>query len=229
MPCCVVSCRVVSCRVAPNSVGCPEKLGTIPPPSEFRRHCVMGRPRNRVVLYLPSRGVGVAETLSLIPKNAPSTWVFGGGGGQRAKKLKNTLQINTKQFNDPLHSGKQNQKWPTSGQGGYMTPTASGVPNASERETKSEVDHNWAQSPHDPCRLGSPTLQSGKQNQKWTTSGSSGDITPAVWGVPTLQSGGQNQKWPMSGPSGYMHAFFSSKIGVFFLRLVVYKKNCHVV
>ena len=34
----------------------------------------------------------------------------------------------------PLHSGGQNQKWPTSGQGGYITPAAWGVPTASERE-----------------------------------------------------------------------------------------------
>ena len=33
-----------------------------------------------------------------------------------------------------LHGGGQNQKWPTSGQGGYITPAAWGVPTASERE-----------------------------------------------------------------------------------------------
>ena len=44
----------------------------------------------------------------------------------------------------PLHSGGQNQKWPTSGQGGYITPAAWGVPTASQRGTKSEVAHKWA-------------------------------------------------------------------------------------
>ena len=29
----------------------------------------------------------------------------------------------------PLQSGGQNQRWPTSGQGGYITPTAWGGPN----------------------------------------------------------------------------------------------------
>ena len=35
----------------------------------------------------------------------------------------------------------KNQKWPTSGQGGYITPAASGIPTASERGAKSEVAH----------------------------------------------------------------------------------------
>ena len=33
----------------------------------------------------------------------------------------------------PLQSGGQNQKWPTSGQNGYLTPAVSGIPTASER------------------------------------------------------------------------------------------------
>ena len=44
----------------------------------------------------------------------------------------------------PLQSGGQNQRWPTKGQGGYITPTAYGVPSASEQGTKSEVAHKWA-------------------------------------------------------------------------------------
>ena len=42
-------------------------------------------------------------------------------------------------------SGGQNQKWPTSGLGGYITPAVSRVPNASERGTKSEVAHPTVQ------------------------------------------------------------------------------------
>ena len=38
----------------------------------------------------------------------------------------------------PLQSGGQNQKWPTSGQIGYLTPAVSGSPTASERGAKSE-------------------------------------------------------------------------------------------
>ena len=35
-----------------------------------------------------------------------------------------------------LQSGGQIQKWPTRGQGGYITPAAKGVPTASERGGK---------------------------------------------------------------------------------------------
>ena len=44
----------------------------------------------------------------------------------------------------PLQSGGQNQKWPTSGQSGYLTPAVSGIPTASERGAESEVAHKWA-------------------------------------------------------------------------------------
>ena len=33
----------------------------------------------------------------------------------------------------PLQSGRENQKWPTCGQGGYVTPAVSGIPTTSER------------------------------------------------------------------------------------------------
>ena len=83
-------------------------------------------------------------------------------------------------------AGGQNQRWPASGQGGYMTPVAlggprrftaeqreqskvarkwarwlhnpcrMGVPTASERGARSEVAHKWARWLHDPCRVGGP-------------------------------------------------------------------------
>ena len=56
----------------------------------------------------------------------------------------------------PLQSGGQNQKWPTCGQGGYITPAASGIPTASEREAKSEMADLWARWLRHPCRLGDP-------------------------------------------------------------------------
>ena len=106
----------------------------------------------------------------------------------------------------PLQSGGHNQKWPTSGQGSYITPATSG----------------------DPHRF-----RAGGQNQKWPTSGQGGCITPAGLGdshrfraegrirsgpqvgkvatsplpprgSPPLQSGGQNQKWPTSGQGSYI-------------------------
>ena len=86
----------------------------------------------------------------------------------------------------PLRSEGQNQKWPTSGQGGYITPTAYGFPSASERGDKirsgAQVGH-VATKPLPPWR--SPPLQSGGQKQKWPTSGQGGYITRAAWGVPT--------------------------------------------
>ena len=56
----------------------------------------------------------------------------------------------------PLQSGRGNQKWPNCGQGGYVTPAASGIPSASERAAKSEVARVWARWLHHPCRLRDP-------------------------------------------------------------------------
>ena len=105
----------------------------------------------------------------------------------------------------PLTSGGQNQKWPTSGQNGYLTPAVSGIPTASERGAKSEVAHKWAKWLPHPCRIGDPhrlraggKIRSGPQVGKMATS-------PLLSrGSPPLQSGGQNQKWPTSGQSGYL-------------------------
>ena len=60
------------------------------------------------------------------------------------------------QGSPPLQSGGQNQKWPTCGQSGYVTPAVSGIPTASERGVKSEVAHLWAKWLRHPCRLGDP-------------------------------------------------------------------------
>ena len=105
----------------------------------------------------------------------------------------------------PLQSGGQNQKWPTSGQSGYLTPAVSGIPTASEWGAKSEVAHKWAKWLPHPCRIGDlhcfragGKIRSGPQVGKVATS-------PLPYrGSPPLQSGGQNQKWPTSGQSGYL-------------------------
>ena len=105
----------------------------------------------------------------------------------------------------PLQSGGQNQKWPTSGQSGYLTPAVSGIPTASERGAKSEVAHKWAKWLPHPCRIGDPhrfraggRIRSGPQVGEMATS-------PLPYrGSPPLQSGGQNQKWPTSGRNGYL-------------------------
>ena len=109
------------------------------------------------------------------------------------------------QGSPPLQSGEQNQKWPINGQGGYITPAASGIPTASERGAKSEVAHKWARWLHHPCRLGDPRrfeaggkIRSGPQMAKVATS----PLPPQ--GSPPLQSRGQNQKWPINGQGGYI-------------------------
>ena len=90
-----------------------------------------------------------------------------------------------------LRSEGQNQKWPTSGQGGYITPTAYGFPSASERGGKirsgPQVGH-VATKPLPPWR--SPPLQSVGQNQKWPTSRRHGYQTPTALWVPTASERG---------------------------------------
>ena len=53
-------------------------------------------------------------------------------------------------------SGGQNQRWPTSGLGGYMSPFAGVVPTASKRGAESEVAHKRARWLHNPYHLGGP-------------------------------------------------------------------------
>ena len=105
----------------------------------------------------------------------------------------------------PLQSGGQNQKWPINGQGGYITPAASGIPSAALRRAESEVVHKWARWLHHPYRLGDPLrlraggrIRSGPQMGKVATS----PLPPR--GSPPLESGGQNQKWPINGQGGYI-------------------------
>ena len=100
----------------------------------------------------------------------------------------------------PLQSGGQNQKWPTFGQSGYVTPAVSGIPTASERGAKSEVAHNWAKWLRHPCRLGDPQRpRAGKKIRSGPQVGKVATSPLPFRGSPPLQSGGQNQKWPSSG------------------------------
>ena len=105
----------------------------------------------------------------------------------------------------PLQSGGQSQKWPIHGQGGYVTPTALGIPTASNRGAKSEVAHTWASWLRHPCHLGDPgrfraggKIRSGPYMGKVATS----PLPPR--GSPPLQSPWQNQKWPINGQGGYV-------------------------
>ena len=105
-----------------------------------------------------------------------------------------------------FRAGGQNQMWPTSGQGGYITPAAWEVPTASDRGAESDMAHKWARWLYNPCHLRDPhRFRAGGQNRRWPTSGQDGYITPATWGVPTAsERGGRNQKWPTSGQGGYI-------------------------
>ena len=90
----------------------------------------------------------------------------------------------------PLQSGGQNQKWPTCGQNGYVTPAVSGIPGAAQRGAKSEAAHKWAKWLRHIAVSGIPPLQSGGQNQKWPTCGLNGYVTPAVSGISTASERG---------------------------------------
>ena len=131
----------------------------------------------------------------------------------------------------PLQSGGQNQRWPTTGQGGYITPAAWGVPTASERGTETEVALTWPRWLRNLCRLGGPhrfsaggTITSGPQVGKVATKplpprgphplrvggiirggpqvGNVATSPLPPRGSPQLESEGQKQKWPSSGQGG---------------------------
>ena len=177
--------------------------------------------------------VGKVATSPLPSRGSPP--LHSGGGRIRSGPLVGKVATSPlpSRGSPPLQSGGGDQKWPTCGQSGYVTPAVSGIPTASERGAKSEVAHLWARWLRHPCRLGnphrcragggirsgphlgkvatsplpsrgSPPLQSGGENQKWPTSGQGGYVTPAVSGIPTASQRGGNQKWPTCGQSGYV-------------------------
>ena len=105
----------------------------------------------------------------------------------------------------PLQSRRQNQKMPITVQGGYITPAASGIPTASEREAKPEDAHKWARWLHHPCRLEDP--QGFKAGGKIRCGPQMGNVATSplpARGFPPLHSGGQNQRWPIHGQCGYI-------------------------
>ena len=102
-------------------------------------------------------------------------------------------------------SGDKIQKWPTSGQGGYITPAASGIPSASNQWTKSEVAHKWARWLRNPCHLGDPLcFRAGDKNSVGPQVDKVAKEPLPPLGAPPLQSGGQNQKRPTSGQGAYV-------------------------
>ena len=120
----------------------------------------------------------------------------------------------------------ENQKWPTSGQNGYITPAFLGLSNAHQGEKirngpqvgtmptsplpsrgspmpskgrKSEMAHKWAQWLHHPCFLGAPQRLARGENQKGPISRQSGYITPAFSGIPNAQQGEKIRNGPQVG------------------------------
>ena len=139
----------------------------------------------------------------------PHRFRAGGGGESEVAHLWAKWLRHPCRLRDPhrCRAGGGNQKWPTSGQSGYLTAAVSGIPTASERGEKSEVAHKWAKWLPHPCRIGDPhRFRAGGENQKWPTSGQGGYVTPAVSGIPTAseRGGGGDQKWPTCGQSGYV-------------------------
>ena len=127
----------------------------------------------------------------------------------------------------PLHSGGQNQKWPTSGQSGYITPAVSGIPTAAEQGGKSEVAHKWAKWLRHPCRLGDPhRFRAGGKIRSGPLMGKVATSPLPSRGSPPLQSGGKNQKWPTCGQSGFLLlSFLLSKKNIFFLLSYLLSKK----
>ena len=164
------------------------RLATSPLPSRDSP-TLHGRGRNQ---KWPKSGAGgyINPTIWGVPKH------FGAWD-----KIRSPPQVSPVATSPPLSGGGgsptlrskgQNQKSPSRGQIGYITPTIEGVPNTSQRRTKSEVAHKWAWWLHHPCHGGgSPMLRSAGQNEKWAKSGRPNYITPAAWGgSPTLHNGG---------------------------------------
>ena len=129
-------------------------------------------------------------------------------------------------------NGEQNQKWPTCGHNGYLTPAVSGVPNALYWGIKSEMAYMWAQWLPNPCRLGGPQCfgrgtksEMAHMRAQWlpnpcrlggpqrSAQGPKSEMAhmraqwlpnPCRLGVPNALDRGQNQKWPTCGHSGYL-------------------------
>ena len=174
---------------------------------------------------LPSRGSPPLSKVatSLLPSRGSPPLQSGGGKSEVAHKWAKWLRHPCR-LGDPhrFRAGGGNQKWPTCGQSGYVTPAVSGIATASERGARSEVAHKWAKWLRHPCRLGDRHrwakwlrhscrlgdphrfraggggIRSGPQVGKVAT-----PPLPSR-GSPPLQSGGGKQKWPTSGLSGYV-------------------------
>ena len=202
----------------------------------LRHRCRLGDPHRfragRKIRSAPQVGTVATSPLRF---GIPHRFRAGGGGELRRGPTVGKVAMSPLAYraSPPLQSGAKNQKWPTSGQSGYVTLAVPGIPTVSERGGKSEVAHKWEQWLHHPFVSGIPTAseQGGKSDvahklAKWLhlpchlgdthrfRAGCkirSGPLVGKVAtsplpsrGSPPLQSGGENQTWPTSGQSGYI-------------------------
>ena len=76
--------------------------------------------------------MGKVATYPLPPRGVPTASERGAESEVAHKWPKWLYNLGRLGASPPLQSVRQNQKWPTSGQGGYITPATWGVPTASE-------------------------------------------------------------------------------------------------
>ena len=139
----------------------------------------------------------VTRAVSGIPTAAER----GGGGirnGPEAGKVA-TSPVPSR-ASPPLQSGEKNQKCPTYGLSGYVTPAVSGSPTAAERGEKTEVAHLWAKWLRHPCRLRDPhRFRAGGKIRNGPLVGKVATSPLPSRGSPPLQSGGKSRRGPQVG------------------------------
>ena len=102
-----------------------------------------------------------------------------------------------------LQSLRQSQQRTASGQIGHKTPAVFGNPNTSKRGTKSSVALKWVDWLHHHCRIGGPKhFRAGNKIRSRRQVGKLATSSLPSGGTPTFQSGEQNQKWPTCGRIG---------------------------
>ena len=101
--------------------------------------------------------------------------------------------LNSCRLGDPhrFRAGGRIRSGPPCGQGGYLTPTASGIPSASERGAQSQMANRWARWLLNPCRLGDPlSFRAAGRIRSGPPCGQGGYLTPAASGIPSASERG---------------------------------------
>ena len=199
-------------------------------PTWIRHPCRLGDPHRCRARGKIRSGplVGKVAMSPLRSQESPPLQSARGGGGIKSGPQVGKVATSPlpSWWSPPLQSGWENQKWPTCGQSGYVTPAVSGIPTAAKRGTKSEMAHLWAkwlrhhrcrasaesEMAHlwakwlrHPCRLGDPhRFKAGGKIRSGPLMGKVATSPLPSRGSPPLQSDGQNQKWPTCGQSGYV-------------------------